>query len=143
MNKDTTNAEDRVTNPPLTTYDELKAEEVRLKEILRLKKMRIQQDLKSLKEEFKPVIAVAKVIGQFTSADHNKHQLVHAGTDLTIDILAKKIFPNGNFLVKTILPRLVKNFSSNYVDKVVDKAAPALRRFGTKLTESAKRDNHV
>jgi hypothetical protein len=125
--------------PPLTTSEELKAEESRLKEILRMKRTQIQQDLKSLKAEFKPVLTIAKIIGDLTSADHNRNRIAHAGTNLTIDMIARMIFPRGNFLLKTLLPKLVKNYTSNYVDKVVDKAAPALRRFGTRLTESAKK----
>jgi hypothetical protein len=128
-----------VTTPPLTTYEELKAEELRLKEILSAKKTQIRQDLKSLKEEFKPVLAIARFIGDLTSVDNTRNRVVHAGTNMTIDILAKRLFPHGNFLLKMLLPKIVKNYTSNVVDKVVDKAAPALRRFGTRLQESAKK----
>ena len=129
-----------VTKPPLTTYEELKAEETRLKELLRNKRTQIQQDIKTLKAEFKPVLTIAKIIGDFTNVDHNRNRVAHVGTNLTIDMITRMIFPRGNFLLKTLLPKLVKNYTSNYVDKVVDKAAPALRRFGTRLTESAKKE---
>lgn len=129
-----------VTKPPFTTSEELKAEEARLKELLSAKRMQIQQDLKSLKEEFKPVVSVAKVIGKFMSADETRNQVAHAGANATIDVLASKIFPRGNLFTRFILPRLVKNYASGYVDKVAEKAAPALRRFGTRLTESVKKD---
>ena len=129
-----------VTKPPLTTHEELKAEENRLKEILRIKRTQIQQDLKTLKAEFKPVLTIAKIIGDFTSVGQNTNKVAHVGTNLTIDMIARVFFPRGNFLLKTLLPKLVKNYTSNYVDKVVDKAAPALRRFGARLTESAKKE---
>ena len=129
-----------VTKPPLTTTEELKAEEARLKELLQVKRTQIQQDIRSLKEEFKPVIAVAKFIGKLTSADQTRNTVVHAGANATIDVLARKIFPQGNFFTNFLLPKLVKNYTSSYVDKVADKAAPALRRFGTRLTESVKKD---
>jgi hypothetical protein len=128
-----------ITNRSISNYEELKAEEARLQATLRDKKLQIQQDIKSLKDEFKPVLAVAKFIGKITSPEGNSHSVAHAGTNLGIDFLAKQFLPRGSFLLKLLIPKIVKNYTSGYVDKVVDKAAPALRRFGTKLQESARK----
>jgi hypothetical protein len=125
------------TKERITTYDELKMEEARLKELLRVKRTRIQTDLKDLKAELKPLITIAKVIGQVTSQETQKHVAIQAGTNVTIDYIAKKLFPNAGFFLSVLLPKIIKNYSSHYVDKAVDKAAPALRKLGNKLTASA------
>ena len=130
---------EKITTSSLTTYDELKAEEMRLKELLQLKKVKIQGDIAALKAELNPVLKIARVVGDFMSEEKQNHKVAHAGTNLTIDLLAKKFLPKGSFLLNLFLPKLVKNYTSHYVDKVVDKAAPALRRFGTKLTDNAKK----
>jgi hypothetical protein len=124
----------------ITTQEELKAEEARLKELLLIKRGQIRQDIQELKEEISPVLKVAKVIGKMLSPDEQKHVVAKAGTNMTIDWLAKKIFPKSGFLLQMLLPRLVKNYTSHYVDKAVDTAAPALRKFGTKLTEAARKE---
>jgi hypothetical protein len=129
-----------VTKPPFTTSEELMAEEARLKALLKEKRSQIKADVLSLKEEFRPVIAVANVIGKLVSADQTRNKVAHAGANATIDIIARKIFPHGNFFTNFLLPKLVKNYTSSYVDKVAEKAAPALRKFGTRLTESVKHD---
>jgi hypothetical protein len=123
----------------ITTYKELKAEEQRLKALLLVQKQSIQYDLQELKEELNPLISVARVVGKFTLPDSAHHPAVQAGTNLTIDWLTRKILPRSSFLLNLLVPKVIKNYASHYIDKAVDKAAPAIRRFGTNLTESAKK----
>ncbi|RAW01774.1 hypothetical protein [Pseudochryseolinea flava] len=123
----------------ITNHDDLKAEEARLKELLLVKREKIREDLQALKEEVKPVIKVAKVIGKMIAPEEQKHVVAKVGTNMTIDWIAKKLFPKSGFLLQNLLPRLVKNYTSHYVDKAVDSAAPALRKFGNKLTETARK----
>lgn len=123
----------------ISNHDELKAEEIRLKELLRIKRIKIQEDLRELKEEIQPVVKIAKVIGKMIAPDEQKHVVAKVGTNITIDWIAKKLFPKSGFLLQNLLPRLVKNYTSHYVDKAVDSAAPALRKLGNKLTEVAKK----
>ena len=126
----------------ITTQDELRVEEARLKEILRIKRTQIQEDIRELKEEIQPVVKVAKVIGKMLSPEEQQHVVAHAGTNIGIDWLAKKLFPKSGFLLQTLVPRLVKNYTSHYVDKAVDTAAPALRKLGEKLTATARKDSN-
>jgi hypothetical protein len=121
----------------ITTHHELQAEEARLKEILRVKRTQIKQDIQELKEEINPVIKVARVIGKILVPEDQKHIVAKAGTNITIDWLAKKLFPKSSFLMQSVLPLMIKNYTSHYVDKAVDTAAPALRKLGNKLTDSA------
>ena len=123
----------------ISNRNELKAEEIRLKELLRIKRAKIQEDLRELKEEIQPVIKIAKVIGKMIAPEEQKHVVAKVGTNMTIDWIAKKLVPTSGFLLQNLLPRLVKNYPSHYVDKAVDSAAPALRKLGNKLTEVAKK----
>jgi hypothetical protein len=124
----------------ITTHEELLEEEARLKALLSVKRFQIQSDIQELKEEIKPLIKVAKLIGKMLSPEDQKYAVAKTGTNMTIDWIAKKLFPKSGFLMQMIIPRIVKNYTSHYVDKAVDTAAPALRKFGNKLTESARRD---
>ena len=134
MNENTT------PQPRVTTYEELKVEEQRLKELLAVQRERIRQDVQELREELDPVIAVAKFVGKASLRDSTHHPAVQAGANLTIDWLTRKILPRSNFLLNLLVPKVVKNYASHYIDKAVDKAAPALRRLGTRLTEAAKKE---
>ena len=49
-----------ITEKGLTTYDEVLAEEQRLKALLAAQKLKIKKDIQALKEEFNPVVAVAR-----------------------------------------------------------------------------------
>lgn len=108
--------------------------------MLEVQRERIRQDVQELKEELDPVISVAKFIGKAAMRDPTHHPAVQAGTNLTIDWLTRKVLPRSNFLLNLLVPKVVKNYASHYIDKAVDKAAPALRRFGTRLTEAAKKE---
>jgi len=133
----------------INNHDELRAEEARLKELLRAKRIQIQDDIRELKEEIQPVMKIARIIGKMLAPEDQKHVVAKAGTNMTIDWIAKKLFPKSGFLLQNLLPRLVKNYTSHYVDKAVDSAAPALRKFGSKLVGSNSsnirpdRDRHL
>jgi hypothetical protein len=124
----------------ITTLEELKAEEQRLKTLLGIQKKRVQDDLQELKEELDPLISIARFVGKFTLPDAAHHPAVQAGTNLSIDWLARKVLPRSSFLINLLVPKFVKNYASHYIDQAVGKAAPALRRFGNKLTEAARKE---
>lgn len=127
-------------NITVTTYEELKVEEQRLRALLEVQRERIREDVQELKEELDPLISVAKFIGKAAMRDSTHHPAVRAGANLTIDWLTRKVLPRSNFLLNLLVPKVVKNYASHYIDKAVDTAAPALRRFGTRLTEAAKKE---
>lgn len=124
----------------VTTYEELKVEEQRLKALLAVQRERIREDVQELKEELDPLISVAKFVGKVTMRDSAHNPAVQTGANLTIDWLTRKVLPRSNFLLNLLVPKVVKNYASHYIDEAVNKAAPALRRFGTRLTESAKKE---
>jgi len=118
----------------ITNYDELRAEQKRLKEFLALKKEHIRIDIQEIKEELKPALSVAKIISDMLVGSNSQNNLVKTGTNITVDLALKKALWNSNFLVKMLVPGLVKNYTSH----VVDKAIPFLKKIGRKLFPEKK-----
>ena len=104
---------------PISSYDDLCKERERLTELLKAQKVQIQNDIENLKDEFKPVVNLSENVGKLLSREDGKDPLMTAGTNLTIDILVSKLFSKSNFLLKLILPAVLKNLSSHYIPKAV------------------------
>lgn len=113
----------------ITNYDELRAEEKRLKEFLAMKKEHIREDLREIKEEFKPALAVANVVSEMLVGSSSKPSLVKTGASVTVDLALRKVLSNSNFLVRLLVPGLVKNYTSH----IMDKAVPFLKKMGAKV----------
>lgn len=113
----------------ITNYDELRAEQKRLKEFLALKKEHIREDIQEIKEEFKPALAIANVVSEMLIGSSSKPSLVKTGATVTVDLALRKVLSNSNFLVRLLVPGLVKNYTSH----IMDKAVPFLKKMGTKV----------
>jgi hypothetical protein len=111
-------------NNAITTYDDLIQEKQRLKELLLIQKNQIRADLKSLKEEFNPVMHVASLVNKLITREDTEGTVAATGTNITIDLLTSRLFAKSNFLVRFLVPVLLKNLSSHYVPKAV----PALKK---------------
>ena len=109
---------------PISSYEDLCRERERLTELLKAQKVQIQRDIENLKDEFKPVVNLSENVGKLLSRGDGKDPLMTAGTHLTIDILVAKLFSKSNFLLKLILPAVLKNLSSHYIPKT----APPTRK---------------
>lgn len=117
-------------NNVITTHDSLKEEEQRLLALLSVQKDVIKSDLRDIREAIDPVLSVASTVLKFTTYDSHNSTAVKVGTNLTIDWLMQKIFPRSGFLMKMLLPTVLKNYSSHYVSK----ATPVLKKLGNKLS---------
>ena len=102
---------------PVTSYDDLVKERERLKELLKIQKAQISKDLGEIREEFTPVVLASEMFGKLLNREDGKDALVATGTNLTIDLLVNKLFAKSNFLVRLILPVILKNLSSHYIPK--------------------------
>jgi hypothetical protein len=109
---------------PISSYEELCKERERLSELLKAQKVQIQRDFENLKDEFRPVINLSENVGKLLSREDGKDPIVTAGANITIDILVSKLFSKSNFLLKLILPAVLKNLSSHYIPK----AMPAVKK---------------
>jgi hypothetical protein len=104
---------------PITSYEDLCKERERLTELLKAQKIQIQRDVDNLKDEFRPVVNLSENVSKILSREDGKDPLMTAGTNITIDILVAKLFSKSNFLLKMILPALLKNLSSHYIPKAL------------------------
>ena len=104
---------------PITSYEDLCQEKERLAELLKAQKVQIQRDLENLKDEFKPVVSLSENVSKLLAREDGKDPLMSAGTNITIDILVAKLFSKSNFLLKLVLPALLKNLSSHYLPKAL------------------------
>src|SRR6187551_1106620 len=118
----------------ITNYDELRAEQKRLKDFLAIKKEHIRTDIEEIKEEFRPALAVAKIISELVVGSPSQNSMVRTGANITIDLALRRALSSSNFLVKLLVPGLVKNYTSH----VVDRAIPFLKKIGSKVFSKKK-----
>lgn len=109
---------------PISSYEDLCREQERLTELLKGQRAQIQRDIEELKNEFKPVISLSENVTKLISRDDGKDPLVAAGTNLGIDILVSRLFSKSNFLLRLVLPAILKNISSH----LLPDAPPSLRK---------------
>jgi len=132
---------------PISSYEDLCREKERLTELLKAQKVQIQRDLENLKDEFKPVVNLSDQVGKLLSREDGKDPLVTAGTNITIDIIVAKLFSKSNFLLKLVLPALLKNFSSHYLPKALPPKrnsygmAPTVEHTTVRKTVVVQREN--
>lgn len=108
---------------PISSYDDLLKEKERLKELLKIQRGQIQKDIDSIGEEFRPVVIASEMFGKLLNREDGKDAIVSAGTHLTIDLLVSKLFAKSNFLIRLLVPVILKNLTSHYIPK-----APPLRK---------------
>jgi hypothetical protein len=101
-------------NSTIRSYNDLLAEQERLRSQLKVQKEQIREDMLEIKEEFKPVLGLVRVIGKFTNRETRNEALVTTGSSLAIDLIVKK-FLSGNLLTRLFLPPMLKNVSSHVI----------------------------
>lgn len=101
-------------NSTIRSYDDLLAEQERLRSQLKVQKELIREDVIEIKEEFKPLMGLVRILGKFTSRETRNEALVTTGSSLAIDLLVKK-FLSGNILTRLFLPSMLKNVSSHVI----------------------------
>lgn len=111
-------------NSPISSYEDLCKEKERLTQLLKSQRAQIQRDIEELKDEFKPVVSLSENVSKLLSREDGKDPLYAAGTNIGIDILVAKFFSKSNFLVKLVLPAILKNVSSH----LLPEAPPSLRK---------------
>jgi|GEM_PF-4187981 hypothetical protein len=111
-------------NSPISSYEDLCKEKERLTQLLKSQRAQIQRDIEELKDEFKPVVSLSENVSKLLSREDGKDPLYAAGTNIGIDILVAKFFSKSNFLVKLVLPAILKNVSSH----LLPDAPPSLRK---------------
>ena len=104
-------------NHKITSYQDLQAERERLEEVIKVQKLRIRHDIDELKDEakkeFKPVADAAEFVKKIASPATRNDTLLGIGTNLTLDVLIRRLFAKSSILVQMIIPTLLKNYSTH------------------------------
>jgi hypothetical protein len=106
-----------MTKPNINTYEELLAEKERLNALAKVQTAQIQDDLRGIKEEFRPLTNIASTIGSFFSRKAGG-ALGHIGVNLLVDGLIRRVFlAKSGWITRLVIPFFLKNVASHIVDK--------------------------
>ena len=106
----------------ITTYNDLLQEEQRLQGILKGQENLIRQDLVSLKENLEPIKKVYDKVQKLFTRD-NRVPVFNIGLEMGIDILLRRfVLARAGWFAKTLVPYLVKNYSSHIIGEEKRKA---------------------
>ena len=97
------------------SYKELLEEKQRLTLLLAERKVLVKAEFEDIKVKLKPAKAAWEWIQKLTSKD-TSNPLLNAGIDVGVNLLLKKVLlRNAGFIVKLVMPFIVKNFLSHEV----------------------------
>lgn len=104
-------------NHKISSYQDLLDERQRLEEVIKVQKLRIRHDIDELKEEaknqLKPVIDAAEFVKKLAAPATRNDTLLGIGTNLTLEVLIRRLFAKSSMLVQLIFPTIVKNYSTH------------------------------
>lgn len=127
----------------IKNYEDLLSEEHRLQGILRDREILIRQDLMSFKENLEPVKKVYDQVHKVFTRD-NRVPVFNIGLEMGIDLLLKRfLLARANWLIKTFVPYLVKNYSSHIIGEekrklIINKIEELFSKFRPKRHTEAK-----
>jgi hypothetical protein len=106
----------------IRTYKDLLEEEQRLQLQLKAQEVLIRQDLADMKENIEPVRKLFNTVQKIFTRD-NRVPVFNVGLELVIDILLRRfILRRAGWFAKSIVPYLVKNYSSHIIGEEKRKA---------------------
>jgi hypothetical protein len=101
----------------IDNYHQLLNEKERLERLIENQKNIIRHDLDELKIEFKkeikPAIDAAMFVKRFAKPQTRKQAILTTGTGIILDLALRKILKGSNVVIQFLLPRLIKNYTSN------------------------------
>ncbi len=104
----------------IRSYNELIAEKQRMELLLAAQKELVRYDLLELKAELKPAIQAASFLGKITTRDRS-NPLISGAANTIIDLLLKKgLLARSGWLSRILVPLLLKNYSSHFINRHKD-----------------------
>lgn len=99
----------------ITTYDDLLAEKHRLKFLLSQYETEIKTEIEEIKVKLRPLGEVIDFAEKITTKDKS-NPLLNKGIEVGINFLLRKVLlRNAGWIVKMIMPVLLRNFISHEV----------------------------
>lgn len=110
-------------NHKINSYHDLQAERERLEEVIKVQKLRIRHDMDELKaeakKEFKPVADAAEFVKKLASPATRNDTLLGIGTNLTLEVLIRRLFAKSGILVQLFVPTILKNYSTHVLFSIL------------------------
>lgn len=111
----------------IRTYQELLTEKERLELLLQTQKTVIRQDVQELKAQLQPVRDVVDFIKKVTTKDRS-NLLLNIGSDIVINSVVRQvILSRAGWLLRTIIPYFLKNYSSHVLAEKTEKWVDKLK----------------
>lgn len=109
-------------NNSIQTYEDLLAEQVRLKERLHVQGLEIKHDLAEIKDELNPIFIGMSFLRKITRPENRNYLLLKAGSAIALNFLVKKLV-SKNIITRMLVPLLFNNASSYLFKKLVKAVA--------------------
>jgi hypothetical protein len=104
------------------TYEDLLAEKQRIERLIEIQKNIVRHDLDELKAEFKkeikPATDVASFIQKVGMPKTHEKTFLKLATNVAIDLVFKSVFGRSNLLLRIFVPKLLKNYTSHYLQRL-------------------------
>ncbi len=128
-------------NKSISSYEELLEEKARLNALLSAQKNLVRQDINMIKAELVPVRKALNVAGKFATKE-NRNDMLTIAADAVIDMVIKRIvLSKAGFITRTVVPFLMKNFSSHVIADNKDKIINMITSLFSKKHENGTYEN--
>ncbi len=100
----------------IQTLDDLRAERARLKNQLELSKVKMRQEVTSIKTELNPARQAVGVISDLLTTP--KKGLLNVGVGIGVDVLIKKgLLARAGWLPRLVVPFIARNIATNLIQQ--------------------------
>jgi hypothetical protein len=100
----------------IRSYSDLQEEKLRLRALLKEQKQLVHHDIQEIKAELAPVRNAISFAGKMVTRDTGGNLALNVGANALIDLVVKKfILGKAGWLAKTLVPFLLKNYSSHVI----------------------------
>lgn len=97
----------------INSYKELLEEKARLKSLLVQQELQIKEDWQSIKEELKPAMLIGSTLRKVFTRGAGVTAAQFGINMLTDGLVKKVILRKAGWLIKLVVPLLIKNYTSN------------------------------
>lgn len=106
----------------IKTYEDLLAEEQRLRQQLKIYEVQIRQDLVGMKENIEPARKAYNTISKIFTRD-NRVPFFNIGLEMGIDLMLRRfILRKAGWFTKIVVPYFMKNYASHIIGEEKRKA---------------------
>jgi hypothetical protein len=99
----------------IQTYQDLLDEKERLQALLKIHKATLRQDIEGIKEEIAPLRSAVSFVSKLVTKKDSSF-LVDAGISALVNVGVKRlVLARAGWVIRLIVPMILKNFSSHVV----------------------------